>query len=114
MKTTLAILALLASASMAQAGCNFYEHNNFKGKSFGVSQGCVVLSGKSKAGCGGLPATFKNGWNDIISSVQITNGSKAYLKEHQDGSGQVGVIQGTSAKAVPGINDKASVVVCRY
>ena len=115
MKRTLlaAVIATFGTGS-AFAGCNFYEHNEYQGASFGMSQGCAVLVGNDTSGCEGLAPQFMDGWNDKISSVQITNGSKAYLKQHGDGSGTVGIVQGTSAPAVPGHNDEASVVLCRY
>ena len=74
---------------------------------------CAVLSRDNQTGCEGLGAQLRQGWNDKISSVKNQHGSRAVLKQHDDGSGKVvNVAASKSVSSLPGFNDQASVVLC--
>ncbi|MCQ0987230.1 hypothetical protein [Jiella marina] len=111
----LAIAALFGTAGIAQAGCDFFEHNDLGGAALALQDGeCAVLSGDSSAGCEGLNVRVVDGWNDKISSVRLNHNSTAILKQHDNGSGAAKTVQGNRGVAsLPDFNDEASVVLCR-
>ncbi len=110
-----AAVALVGSGTMAQAGCDFFEHNDLQGAVFALKDGeCAVLSRNSAAGCEGLNPKVREGWSDRITSVRLNHNSTAMLQQHDDGSGAVKTVQGNrGVNSLPDFNDEASVVLCR-
>lgn len=107
--------SMLVLAGAAHAGCDFFEHNDHKGKKLALKDGeCAVLSRDHADGCEGLKVRVVEGWNDTISSVVLNHNSTAILKEHDKGEGRKLVIQGNrGTKSVGDFNDLASVALCR-
>lgn len=114
-KVAVAASILMLAGTAAHAGCDFFEHNQHKGKKLALKDGeCGVLSRNSAAGCEGLTVRVVEGFNDIISSVVLNHNSTAILKEHDDGGGRKLVVKGNRGRAELGdFNDLASVVLCR-
>ena len=115
LRISMALAAFLASTGLAQAGCDFFEHNDLGGASLALADGeCAILAGNNTAGCEGLPAKTVSGWNDRISSVRLNHNSRAFLKQHGDGGGLVATVVGNrGVKKLDGFNDEASVILCR-
>ena len=88
MRSTILAAALAATAGEAGAVCVMFEHAGYRGRAFALQPGeCAVLA-ETRLGtrpCGGYAPVAVKGFNDIVSSVIVADGSAAFFWEHIGG-----------------------------
>ena len=93
-------LSLLSGVANAEIAACFYEHEDYKGRSY-----CIDSDNTPDE----VRTTLPNNWNDIVSSVKVRPGFKITLHEHYSTPGNYIELVGDVARLTQrAFNDKAS------